>query len=234
MIKNMVNKAFDVVLLFSLFVILTGCLPGNADYSNIIGYPEVAEAKKLYEELDSGHFYMIDNTSGRITEEFTFKYRDDGQLTYLYKGTDGDNVYFEYHNGSEINYKKSVADEWKFVSKGDPDYYSYSRKDKHPYTVSGVISVNAYAVTESDVQDTENGGKKVSFKYNAEYLASSLSELGELKSFESSVWLNKDGYCYRLDQKGIFEKDGEFISDFSMYIDMMNEVESVERDANAA
>ena len=53
-----------------------------------------------------------------------------------------------------------------------------------------------------------------------------MSELGELKRFECSIWLDKNGYCYRLDQKGVFDNVGEeSVSDYSMFIDKMNEIE---------
>lgn len=206
-----------------------GCSLGMPDYSYIDGYTEVANAQKLYAELDSGHFYMQDNTSGEKTGEFTFKYREDGQLMYMYMASDEEGLYLEFHNGSEINLKRTGRKDWSFVSRGDEDYYSYSRENKHPFTTEGVISMNAFAVTDS-LAEKDGEGEKISFKYNVAAFEGSFEGMGSLRSFESTVWINGEGYCYRLDQKGVFEKDGgENVYDYSMFIDEMNEVEKVER-----
>lgn len=207
--------------------LLAGCSLTGGDYSRFEGYTQVSNAQKLYAELDSGHFYMQNNATGEKTVEFTFKYREDGQLTYMYTAADDDRAYSEYHNGSEIN-RKQEGQEWSFLAQGDEEYYSYSKENKHPYTTEGVISMNGFAVTDSTVERVE-GGEKVSFKYDVGYLSGSFADMGTLKSFESSVWLNEEGYCRRIDQMGIFDNDGEKIYDYSMFIDMMNEVEEVER-----
>ena len=200
---------------------------GNAAYGSIEGYPEAANAKTLYAPLDRGHFYMQDNATGMITEAFTFKYRSDGNMVYSYMGTEDGVVYYEFHNGSEINKRYGHEDSWSFVQQGSDDYFVYTRDDPHPYAGQGVISVNAYAVTDSEVEEYD-GGLKITFYYDAAQLADSLAELGALDSFESTLWLNEEGYCYRLDQLAVFD-GGESVSDYSMFIDRMNEVEELTR-----
>ncbi len=211
-----------------LSVLLTACIPGfggDSAYKDIEGYSEVTNAKKLYTELDSGHFYMQDNSAGEITAEFLFKYREDGKLTYFYMSAEGDTTVYEYHNGSEINRKNKGDAQWQFVAQGSEEYYVYDRKNRHPYTNEGVISMNAYAVTDSIVEETDSG-KKITFYYNADEFKEAMAELGILKSFECSVWLDKSGYCYRLDQKGVFDSEGqESVSDYSMFIEDMNGIE---------
>lgn len=208
---------------------MAGCSFGGTDYSHIEGYAEVVRAQKLYSELDSGHFYVQNNTTEEKTCEFTFKYREDGQLTYMYMASDEEGLYLEFHNGSEINLKQNGQEEWSFVPQGDENYYSYSKENKHPFTTEGVISMNAYAVMEGTAEK-DGDGEKIRFQYNAEAFADSFEGMGNIKSFESTVWLNEEGYCWRLDQKGVFEKDGgENVYDYSMFIDEMNEVEKVER-----
>lgn len=230
--KNFLKRFVFLLFLALLPVVTAGCfgdLGESAAYKSIEGYSDVKNAKKLYTELDSGHFYMQDNASGLVTVEFTFKYRADGKLTYFYMGSDQEQVYYEFHNGSELDHKNKGDSEWQFEAQGSENYYVYDRKNRHPYTEDGVISVNAYAVTESRLEETENG-KKISFYYNPEEFREPLSMLGELKSFESTIWLDKNGYCYRLDQKGVFENDGkEEVSDYSMFIDGMNAIDEVKR-----
>lgn len=210
-------------------VIMGGCSFGAADYSHIEGYAQVEKAQKLYSELDSGHFYMQDNATGKKTGEFTFKYREDGHLMYMYMASDESGLYSEFHNGSEINRKEGEGGKWSFIAQGDENYFFYSRDNKHPYACEGVISMNAFAITDSSVEK-EGEGEKISFKYDPAALAGAFEGMGTLKSFESTIWLNDEGYCRRLDQKGVFDKDGgEIAYDYSMFIDMMNEVEKVER-----
>lgn len=225
--RNLRTTAFSALgALISLM--LAACFPGfggDSAYKDIEGYSEVAEAKKLYIGLDSGHFYMQDNSTGEITSEFLFKYRDDGKLAYFCMSREKDTEAYEYHNGSEINRKNKGDAHWQFIAQGSEDYYVYDRKNRHPYTNDGVISMNAYAVTDSKVEENDSG-KRITFYYNCEEFKEAMSELGELKSFECSIWLDKNGYCYRLDQKGVFDNVGEeSVSDYSMFIDKMNEIE---------
>ena len=216
-------------ILLAVNFIFCGCV--NNSYSNIEGYSDVNNAKRLFSELNSGHFYMQDNTTGQKTEEFTFMYNQNGNLVYSHTATDGDDIYYEYCNGAELSYKHKNDKDWSLLTYGDENFTIYTRENKHPYTDGGVISVNAYAITSS-VVETNSEGKKVTFTYDPSALASSLASLGDLKSFESSLWLNNDGYCYRLDQKAVFknaENDGESVSDYSLFIDNMNGVEEVSK-----
>ena len=213
----------------ALSSVISGCSFGAVDYSYIEGYDQVVNAQRLYAELDSGHFFMQNNTTEEKTGEFTFKYREDGQLAYMYMAADENGIYLEFHNGSEINLKENGAEEWSFIAQGDEKYYSYSRENKHPFTTEGVISMNAFAVTDS-LAEKDGDGEKIQFKYNVAAFAESFEGMGTIKSFESTVWINGEGYCWRLDQKGVFQKDGkENVYDYSMFIDEMNEVEKVER-----
>lgn len=219
-----IAKGFSVI-----FVLLAaaGCAFGDSAYMNILGYPEAANAKTLYAQLDSGHIRVVDNSTGEVTEEFTFMYRPDGNLMYSYMGSDGDEIYYEFHNGSEINYHSDADTEWSYMDQSDEQYFVYTRTSQHPYTAEGMISVNAYAITDSKAEP-EGDGWRITFYYNAHQLADPLAEVGKLDSFESTLWINGDGYCYRLDQLAVFD-GGETVSDFSMYIDSMNEVKELVR-----
>ena len=221
----MLKKTVKGIAALLLLGAITGCSFGG--YDSITGYAEAAKAKTLHTQLDSGHIRVVDNSTGEVTEEFTFMYRSDGNLMYSYMGSDGETVRYEFHNGSEINSRKSGAAEWEFIEPSSEDYFVFTRTDRHPYTSEGVIAVNAYAITDSKAEETD-GGMKVTFYYDASRLASSLSDVGSLDSFESTIWLNEEGYCCRLDQLAVFD-GGENVSDFSMFIDRMNEVTELTR-----
>ncbi|MCH5201065.1 MAG: hypothetical protein J1F60_08905 [Oscillospiraceae bacterium] len=223
----MLKQAVKGIAVLLLLGAAAGCSFGDIGYDDITGYSEAAKAKTLYTQLDSGHIRVVDNSTGEVTEEFTFMYRSDGNLMYSYMGSDGEKVRWEFHNGSEINSRENGETEWEFIEPSSEDYYVYTRTDRHPYTAEGVIAVNAYAITDSKVEEAD-GGVKATFYYDASLLAASLSDMGSLDSFESTIWLNAEGYCYRLDQLAVFD-GGENVSDFSMFIDMMNEVRSLTR-----
>lgn len=221
-----ITVAKRLSILLAVCFIFCGCM--NNSYSKIKGYSEVSNAKKLFAELDSGHFYMQNNTTGQKTEEFTFIYNSNGNLVYSHTATDGEDIYYEYCNGAELSYKHKNDDDWTLRTYGDEDFVVYTRKNKHPYTEGGVISVNAHAISDS-VVETSGEGLKVTFTYKPSALAESLAELGELKSFESTLWLNNEGYCFRLDQRAVFEKDGESVSDYSLFIDNMNGIDEISK-----
>ena len=223
----MLKKAVKWIAALVIFGTVTGCSFGDSAYYNILGYAEATNAKTLHAQLDSGHISVVDNSTGEITEEFTFMYRPDGNLMYSYMGSDGETVYYEFHNGSEINTRYKGDAQWEFIDRSSEDYFVYTRTNQHPYTAEGVIAVNAYAITDSKAEEVD-GGWKVTFYYNASQLADTLSDIGTLDSFESTIWLNGEGYCYRLDQLAVFD-GGESVSDFSMFIDKMNEVEELKR-----
>lgn len=222
--KITITKKLSILL--AVCFIFCGCM--NNSYNSIEGYSEVNNAKKLYTGLDSGHFYMQNNTTGQKTEEFTFMYNYSGNLVYSHIATDGEDIYYEYCNGAELSYKHKNDGSWTLRTYGDDDFIIYTRKNKHPYTDEGVISVNAYAISGS-VVETSGEGKKVTFTYNPSALAESLAELGELKSFESTLWLNNEGYCCRLDQRAVFENGGESVSDYSLFIDNMNGISEISK-----
>lgn len=225
----MYKRIANIFAALLIIAAVSGCSfgSGNAAYYSIAGYAEAEQARKLYASLDSGHFYTVDNATGETTEEFTFMYRSDGCLMYSRMGAVEGETYYEFHNGSEKNYRYGGDEEWSFVQQGDEDYYVYTRDDPHPYTAEGVISVNAFAITDSKVEETE-GGLKITFRYDASLLAATLADVGALDSFGSILWLNEEGYCWRLDQVAVFD-GGELISDYSMFIDRMNEITELTR-----
>lgn len=220
----MLKKTVKGMTALLLLAAVTGCSV-SSDYYGIAGSAEAAKAKILYSQLDSGRIRVVDNHTGENTEEFTFMYRSDGHLMYSYAVSDGDTIRCEFHNGDEVSYCKDGGDEWEIIDPSSEDYFVYTRTNRHPLTAESVIAVNAYAVADSKLE--ENGdGLKITFYYNASLLADSLLEIGSLDSFESVLWLDGEGYCYRLDQLAVFD-GGETVSDLSMFIDSMNEIDEL-------
>ena len=214
--------------LAAIVIAVCGC---SKSYDHIAGYDVVSKAKQLYASLNSAHVKIKDNNANLITQDFLYKYNGD-TLVYCYIGTDGEKTYYEYNNGSELNYTDSTMTQWNFYDMSAPEFYSYSRSQPHPMASQTAISINADSIVDGGVADNPDGSKLITYHYDAAQLnsyASSLSTVGTLVEFTTTLCINPDGYCTELSQLAILEVDGKQTSvDYTMTIDEMNKVEKVE------
>lgn len=222
--KKLAALAASLSLLF-----LTAC----NDFSSIDGYQLIEQAQVLYEQLESAHVVVTDLDTDIVTQDFTFLYKDD-VLTYSYIGTDGATIYYEYHNGSEINHTTADADSWVFIDPSSSDYYTYSKSSRHPYASRQLISVSPESVTSSTVTNLEGGGTQISFEYNVDVLnqnsANSLAEIGTLNSFSVTVKLDNIGNCIELRQQAEVVNDGVTTSEnYLLTISDMNAISEITR-----
>lgn len=212
---------------------LGGCSMFGADYSNIAAYDKIEAARDLYTALDSGRLTIVDNSSGEITQDFIFKYEED-VLTYSYVVVDENEIYYEYHNGSEINYTTDHDAAWTALDATSEQYYVKTKTDKHPLTDRTAISINADSIVSGTVTEKADGGFTVTYDYDVEKLASYatvLESVGALTGFTTSLEIDGEGYCTALTQTGTFvDTDGnELAVDYTMTITEMNEVAKVTR-----
>lgn len=224
------KKIFKITALALIGIVtLTAC---NKNFDNIAGYKDVQNAKSLYAALGSGHLQIKDNDSGIVTQDFKFKY-DGDTLVYSYIGTDGEKTYYEYNNGTELDYTDSDSTEWKFYTQANEEFYSYNRATPHPLASETAISINPDSITDGTVTENADGTKTIAYNYDISMLnsyASSLSEVGTLKKFSTTLSLSADGYCTELSQLATLEDaEGEFEVNYTMTISEMNQIEKVER-----
>ena len=223
----MLKKITAAILSALLIITCCGC-SAKADFE---GYSDIKNARKLYSELYSAQLTVTDKETGTVTQELTFRYDTQDNLTYSYYGTDGNTVYYEYHNGSEYNYRSDG--EWHTLVSGDENYVAYSRSRKMSMTDEGMIFIKPESVTSSKITETANG-KTIEMEYDAAALNSSMASqlglVGELESFRVIYTLDSDGYCTSMEQIGTAVKDGKQSKvDYLMTIEHMNDVASIEQ-----
>lgn len=209
---------------------LSACI--TSDYSSITGYDIIKTAKEKYAALESAHVVITDDDTEKVTQDFVFKYEGD-TLTYSYVGYDGSSSYYEFHNGSELDYYDNTSTGWNYLDNASEDYYVYTKSDKNSLTTESVIALNAESIVSGEKTDGENGAVVLRYTYNAEKMNSystSLSKLGTIKSFETTFYIDADGYCTRMSQNGVLTGEtGDFEVNYTMIISEMNSVEKIVR-----
>lgn len=225
------KKLLSLILSGVMLVALSGC---SADYSDLPGYSEIMEARRLYTELYAAHLTVTDKVSDTLTQELTFYYDSEDRLCYSYFGTDGETDFYEYHNGSEYSFYNDGK--WVDTTQGDENYRVYTRKNKMSMCTEGILFFKPESVTSSTTSiDSETKVNTVTMQYDASALNSSmkgqLGLVGNLESFEVVYILDKDGYCTSMEQIGKAKTDsGEEITvDYLLTIDKMNDVGEVTR-----
>ena len=223
----MLKKITAAILSALLIITLSGC-SAKADFE---GYSDIKNARKLYSELYSAQLTVTDKETGTVTQELTFRYDTQDNLTYSYYGADGTTEYYEYHNGSEYNYLSDG--EWHTLVSGDENYVAYSRSRKMSMTDEGMIFIKPESVTSSKITETADG-KTIEMEYDAAALNSSMASqlglVGELESFRVIYTLDSDGYCTSMEQIGTAVKDGKQSKvDYLMTIEHMNDIASIEQ-----
>lgn len=225
--KKIIATGAALLMSAALF---TGCAGG----SKFDGCDEINAAKKLYENVDSGHVTVVDNITGLITQDFTFMYDDSDVLNYSYRGTDGDVIFYEYGNGSEINYCYATDNQWSVIIQGSDEFYNYTRTNRHAFTSQSVISLNESSITGTTVKDNSDGGKTVTVQYDVAKLntnsGSQMDAIGSFANFNAEITLNGDGYVVELHQWGEVVGDGANTDlDYTTTFTELNQVTEVTR-----
>lgn len=216
---------------FCLFIIITVCFMTSCGGAQFDGADELKRAKKLFEEMNSARITVSDNIGGTMSQSFAFSYDAADTLIYAYSADSGDgDMYYEYHNGSEIVKTTDSAGEWTAVAEGSENYYSYSRSVRSSYTSASLLAFFDSCVSQSSVTENESGGKTIRLSYDLDALnALGLlsAEVGTLEAFEEEISLDADGSCVRLTQSGASVSDGAS-SDYS-YTIIIEEINAAEK-----
>lgn len=215
-------------------LLCVGVLSGCSEGSKFEGCDEINAAKTLYENVNSGHVKVVDNITGLITQDFTFMYDDSDVLVYSYRGTDGEIIFYEYGNGSEINYCYAGDNEWSVITQGSEDFYNYTRTNKHAFTSQSVISLNESSIIGTKAEPTEDGGKIVTVEYDVARLnqnaGSQMDAIGSFADFKAEITLNSEGYVTVMHQWGeVVGGDSNVDLDYTTSFTELNGVSEVTR-----
>ena len=184
--------------ILSLIYIIIVCLGVSACSAKEYNY----EGKELIDkaaEIHTGY----ESASVTISDEFTnevlqsIEYRFEGEvMQYMYSAHLDDKDYYEYNNGTELNFITLPDEtEWSFYAKGDENYYSYSKASRH-YFADGAQLFTDYeaAVMSSEIHDTgEQMIVKLDYDISKLSQYAALKEYGDFKEFTMIFYINKDG-----------------------------------------
>lgn len=223
------KKISLIFIMVCLVLMAAGCTPAN----KFDGSEMLSEAKRLFEEMDSGRITITDNADGSAVRTFVFGYDSRDRLKYTYTAVDDNGeMFYEYHNGSELIRCTDSAGEWTVIADGTADYYSYNRKVRSSYTSASMLAFFDSCVTQSAVEQTASGSR-ITLGYDIKALnelGAVSPELGEITEFAETAEFNEDGCCTQLTQTGKTSIDGkETEYSYTIIIDNINSVPSVER-----
>lgn len=191
----------------ALLMCLTLCSCNSIDLE---GYDVISAARDEYEKLQSAHITVTNLEKNMITQELTFKINPEKRMTYNYYGTDGNVVYYEYHDGTELYWTSDITADWNVEGLAGENYVMYTDTARHPLAKKGAFFVNPASVSEATV--SVNGDTTViTYVYDTEKLNKNaqtlLSELGQLDGFLTEYTI-VNGQFKKLLEKGFLTKDG--------------------------
>lgn len=136
----------------------------------------------------------------------SIEYQFQGEvMTYMYSAHIDGKDYYEYNNGTELNYITLPDEtEWSFASKGSEGYYSYSKASRH-YFADGeqLFADYAAAVSGSEISETDTQ-TMLTLSYDLEKLKkySAFEAYEGLTDFSVLFSIDKEsGNCIRYDTK---------------------------------
>ncbi len=191
-------------LLFIIYIIIVYSLCGCSTPVNYEGKAMVDKAAALHTEKESATVVVTDNLTGKAVQRIEYRFVGD-VMQYMYTGEMDGKTYYEFNNGTELNFI-TIPDEseWSFTSKGNEDYYNYSRASRH-YFADGAQLFNDYeaAVSESLVRQFYDVDV-VTLKYDLGKLSSysSLASYGSFTEFLVEFNIDREtGECKRIRNK---------------------------------
>lgn len=171
---------------------MCGCAKKEYYYE---GKELIDKAAEIHTDYESASVTISDDVTNEVLQKI--EYRFEGEvMQYMYSAHVDDKDYYEYNNGTELNYITLPDEtEWSFAAKGTEGYYTYSKASRH-YFADGAQLFTDYeaAVSSSEIHDT---GEQMIVKLDydidklSEYAA--LREYGEFKDFTMIFYIDKDG-----------------------------------------
>lgn len=215
------KKRLTTILIISILV-LTGCRE-----KNVVGEELVNKAREDYAKLDSAAVVITDMKTGDITQTFSFNYKDDGTMVYLYNGYIDGKPYIEYNDGESLY----IENNGKITTSNNKsrDFKKFTRKKPHPDASEEFMLLVKDSIDEASTKITESG-KQVTYIYNAKKFRKVNRQLGNVKAFSIVYNFNKDGNLINFIDICIIEEDGKDIEKaFKIEITEKNQILRIDK-----
>lgn len=205
------------------------CISGCSKTPEYTGKTDIEKARSLHTGLESAKLTMTDNISGEAIQEIEYLFVGE-VMTYMYMGKAGGKTYYEYNNGTELDFVTLPDEkEWSFVAKGSEGYYTYSKLSRH-YFADGdqLFAVYPTAISDVVLTEGEDGSKTYAYMYNAEALKDyeAFEGMGDIAIFTMTYNLDSDGYCTRFTNDYTMD---DINYSYTVEISEMNGIEKIER-----
>lgn len=189
------------ILLPIIIVLLLGGCAKTVQYT---GREKIERAREMHTALSGADITMTDNVSGEVIQQISYLFVGEA-MTYMYMGAQDGKLYYEYNNGTELDWITLPDDtEWSFAAKGSEDYYGYSKASRH-YFADGA---RLFAVYETAIESTEWSNDTLSLSYDEEKLAEYAAFSGmEIEDFTLSYSFCEQGQCKEFTNE--YTLDGE-------------------------
>lgn len=184
------KKIFSYIYIIMVCLCACGCSQKEHYYE---GKELIDRAAEIHTSFGSA---TVSVSEGAETVQY-IEYRFEGEvMQYMYSAHVDGKHYYEYNNGTELNYITLPDEtEWSFAAKGSEGYYTYSKASRH-YFADGAQLFNDFeaAVSSSEIHDT---GEQMIVKLDydtkklSEYTA--FREYGDFKEFTMVFYIDKDG-----------------------------------------
>lgn len=215
------KKRLTTILIISILV-LTGCRE-----KNVVGEELVNKAREDYAKLDSAAVVITDIKTGDITQTFSFNYKDDGTMVYLYNGYIDGKPYIEYNDGESLY----IENNGKITTSNNKsrDFKKFTRKKPHPDASEEFMLLVKDSIDEASTKITESG-KQVTYIYNAKKFRKVNRQLGNVKAFSIVYNFNKDGNLINFIDICVIEEDGKDIEKaFKVEITEKNQILRIDK-----
>ncbi len=215
------KKRLTTILIISILV-LTGCRE-----KNVVGEELVNKAREDYAKLDSAAVVITDIKTGDITQTFSFNYKDDGTMVYLYNGYIDGKPYIEYNDGESLY----IENNGKITTSNNKsrDFKKFTRKKPHPDASEEFMLLVKDSIDEASTKITDSG-KQVTYIYNAKKFRKVNRQLGNVKAFSIVYNFNKDGNLINFIDICVIEEDGKDIEKaFKVEITEKNQILRIDK-----
>lgn len=224
---SIVKKAGAGIAAGAILVALCGCSFQPIEYD---GKEELEKARSLHTALESATVTLTGGTDGDNEYVQQISYRFEGDvMQYIFhasgKDDNGESAeYYEFNNGTEIDFVTLPDDtEWQYYAKGDENFYSYTRSNRHYYA----DGTQLFSIFEKAISSTERDGNTITFLYDDYQLTNYDAFYGmDISDFAMIYTFDDNGQCVEFANR--YTLDGEEYY-YNVAITEMNSVNEIVR-----